>query len=156
MNDDFALEVLKSAITALEGIFERGGFHRDIKPDNILLVQNNGKLSFKLSDFGLAHDNNATSVLTFGVRGTPTYFAPEVMRTGLFSQKADIYTLGITIIELLTKELIASNVNNLRNPFLKFYLPKMTQRNPENRCTLEELKRRLFKPLFKKTLSTFN
>lgn len=96
--------VLSCAVQGLEGIHRAGGYHRDIKPDNLLLGKDeNGKWIVKVSDFGLARtpDTNSTP-MTDSPRGTLAYMAPEVLSGGHYTPAADIYSLGITVIELLT------------------------------------------------------
>lgn len=96
--------VLSCAVQGLEGIHRAGGYHRDIKPDNLLLAQGeNGKWIVKVSDFGLARipDPNSTP-MTDSPRGTLAYMAREVLSGGHHTPAADVYSLGITVIELLT------------------------------------------------------
>ena len=95
---------LSCAVQGLEGIHRAGGYHRDIKPDNLLLAKDeNGKWIVKVSDFGLARtpDPNSTP-MTDSPRGTYAYMAREILSGGRHTPAADVYSLGITVIELLT------------------------------------------------------
>jgi serine/threonine protein kinase len=96
--------VLSCAVQGLEGIHRAGGFHRDIKPDNLLLAKDeNGKWIVKVSDFGLARTPNSNSTtMTDSPRGTLAYMAREVLAGGRHTPAADVYSLGLTVIELLT------------------------------------------------------
>ncbi|KAK2965648.1 hypothetical protein RJ640_000417 [Escallonia rubra] len=73
--------------------------HFDIKPQNILL---NGDFSVKISDFGLAKliDRDQSQVLTV-LKGTPGYMAPELYKGTNVSVKADVYSFGIVVLEIL-------------------------------------------------------
>jgi len=95
---------LSHATQGLAGIHHVRGFHRDIKPDNLLLTTDQeDKLIVKLSDFGLARTPfSVTGSMTASPAGTEGYIAPEIRAGGRFTPAADIYSLGITGIELLT------------------------------------------------------
>jgi len=99
--------VNKVALHALRGLVaahERGIIHRDIKPGNIL-VANDG--TFKISDFGLASLAFVPSITAQGmVLGTPAYMSPEQIRHEEIDQRTDLFSLGVTLIEVLTGERI--------------------------------------------------
>ena len=89
-----------------------GIIHRDIKPSNILLCtvspsQTAKAFTAKLADFGLAQTDNIDSQLTqTGVlTGTPAYVSPEQLIDNATSNQSDIYSLGITLFQILTGEL---------------------------------------------------
>ncbi|MCH5314353.1 MAG: DUF805 domain-containing protein [Eubacterium sp.] len=73
--------------------------HRDIKPDNIF-VSNNG--DFKLGDFGVARTVEKT-MSQMSKKGTYTYMAPEVYLNKPYDNRADIYSLGLILYQLLNK-----------------------------------------------------
>mmetsp|Transcript_35142 Transcript_35142/g.78086 ORF Transcript_35142/g.78086 Transcript_35142/m.78086 type:complete len:770 (+) Transcript_35142:389-2698(+) len=108
------VRVLQQVATALN-FLHRGGagikcFHRDVKSANICLT---ATLSAKLIDCGLAmfiaaDDERAgrTRVTgTGGTLGTPGYISPEYGRTGQYSEKAEVFSFGVVVLEVLTGRL---------------------------------------------------
>jgi eukaryotic-like serine/threonine-protein kinase len=102
---DKAVFYLEQLVAALEFAHESGVIHRDIKPANILL-RREGRLL--LTDFGLVkivtEGQNANSRLTgVGVPlGTPDYMAPEQAMGGEIDARADLYSLGVILYQMVT------------------------------------------------------
>jgi serine/threonine protein kinase len=95
-----ALHTLRGLVTA----HEQGIIHRDIKPGNILAATNG---TFKVSDFGLAYIAFVPTVTTQGmVLGTPAYMSPEQIRHDKVDERTDLFSLGATLIEVLSGERI--------------------------------------------------
>jgi serine/threonine protein kinase len=95
---------LLCATQGLRGIHDDGGYHRDVKPDNLLISGDVATRHWvvKVADFGLARALDSTSPHTRGPRGTEGYIAPEVLSGAPFSSAADMYSLGVVATELLT------------------------------------------------------
>jgi serine/threonine protein kinase len=95
-----ALAIVADVLAALHYAHENGVMHRDIKPGNIMLTAN-GKA--RVMDFGIAqrivdHTPDAPD----GLRGTPSYLAPEYVGSGRYTPKCDLYSAGVVLYEMLT------------------------------------------------------
>jgi serine/threonine protein kinase len=103
-----ALAIVPQICDALQYAHDQGVVHRDIKPENVLLDRS-GRV--KIADFGLAKligkgPDDFTLTGTQQVMGTPRYMAPEqIERPSAVDHRADIYSLGVVIYEMLTGEL---------------------------------------------------
>ncbi|HEX7318553.1 MAG TPA: serine/threonine-protein kinase [Pyrinomonadaceae bacterium] len=99
-----AARALSCAVQGLTGLHRVVGYHRDIKPDNLLRAKDGqGRWLVKVSDFGLGRTPNpGSSTMTNSPGGTFGYMAPELVSGGAYTPAADVYSLGVTIIELLT------------------------------------------------------
>jgi serine/threonine-protein kinase len=98
--------VLRSLAHALEAAHAKGVIHRDLKPDNVFLVEDRDRWQVKLLDFGIAklqrQDRRIERTATGVMIGTPQYIAPEQARGRAIDHRADIYSLGCVTFELLT------------------------------------------------------
>eukprot|EP00615_Pteridomonas_danica_P006387 CAMPEP_0114340832 /NCGR_PEP_ID=MMETSP0101-20121206/8631_1 /TAXON_ID=38822 ORGANISM="Pteridomonas danica, Strain PT" /NCGR_SAMPLE_ID=MMETSP0101 /ASSEMBLY_ACC=CAM_ASM_000211 /LENGTH=419 /DNA_ID=CAMNT_0001474209 /DNA_START=3396 /DNA_END=4655 /DNA_ORIENTATION=+ len=70
--------------------------HRDLKPDNVLISE---YTSAKLADFGIARAKDEFD-LQMSVVGTPLFSAPELMRADVYDEKVDVYSFGLTLVEI--------------------------------------------------------
>ncbi|MBX7148953.1 sigma 54-interacting transcriptional regulator [bacterium] len=90
-----AVEVLR----ALNYLHSRGIFHLDIKPQNVLVGEEGGVKKAKLIDFGLAGFANPRKKV-----GTPAYMAPEVILGGTLDGRTDLYSFGVLLYKVLTRQ----------------------------------------------------
>ena len=97
-----ALRITRQLADALGLAHSKGVVHRDIKPDNVLFRAHNDDAI--LTDFGIARDMGAESNLTQigSTVGTPKYMSPEQARGMKVDGRADLYSLGIMLFEMLT------------------------------------------------------
>ncbi|MGH9346041.1 MAG: serine/threonine-protein kinase, partial [Vicinamibacterales bacterium] len=97
-----ALETAIDIARALSAAHDAGIVHRDLKPENILRTGNGG---IKILDFGIAQftDRTLTQLTLAGaVLGTPAYMAPEQLVSGDVDFRADLYALGVMLVEMAT------------------------------------------------------
>lgn len=100
-----ALALLDPVLQSLAAAHRAGMIHRDVKPENVLLGEDNGHQTVKVADFGLARAVNAETqhTATSGVLiGTVSYLAPELVVDGRADPRADVYAAGVILYELLT------------------------------------------------------
>lgn len=142
-----AARVLSCAVQGLTGLHRVVGYHRDVKPDNLLLAKDGqGKWLVKVSDFGLGRTPDPqSSTMTNSPGGTLGYMAPEIVSGGDYTRAADVYSLGVTIIELLTGQRGNRLLSSARVPAaLTSLLNDMTDAAPRRRPTVEVISARLY------------
>lgn len=95
----FTVQILR----ALQHAHEKGIVHRDIKPQNIMLLQDG---TIKVTDFGIARfSRSETYTMTDKAIGSVHYIAPEQARGDLTDEKTDIYSVGVMLYEMITGQL---------------------------------------------------
>lgn len=104
---DDTLDIMEQATAALARAHDLGVVHRDIKPDNIHLINRAGRKNFvKVIDFGLARLSQDGRLAAKGaIFGTPEYMSPEQARGEDATPLSDLYSLGIIMFEMLTGKL---------------------------------------------------
>lgn len=141
----------------LAAVHAQGIVHRDVKPANVLLESDGSHV--KLADFGIALLRDAARVTGTGtVMGTAAYLAPEQVMARGISGKADVYSLGLVLLECLTGRqpfpgsVVESATARLtRGPEIDQHLPTawrtllhvMTAQDPAERPTAAEAAQRL-------------
>jgi predicted ATPase/serine/threonine protein kinase len=125
-------KLLREIGAALAYAHRHGVIHRDIKPGNILLDSEGHAL---LADFGIAKltGTNATLTGPGGVVGTPAYMAPEQSQEETVDHRADIYSLGVVVYEMLAGRQPYFSANPLRMimKHINDPIPSITNMRPD-------------------------
>jgi serine/threonine protein kinase len=125
-------------------IHERGDLIRDVKPSNLLMFKrDDGSDLIKIADFGVAQrPDNPSGGMTTSVFGTKGYIDPVAQISRNFRAASDIFSLGVTMRELLT----GSRVSWIRipgPPEFRALIASMTDSNVDNRPTAREIFERI-------------
>jgi serine/threonine-protein kinase len=98
-----SVEIVKGIASGLGFAHQHGFIHRDIKPANILFADDG---TFRITDFGIARHQDARVKTSHGlILGSPGYMSPEQAVGEDVDPRSDIYSLGITMYQMLTAEL---------------------------------------------------
>ncbi|MCR5635852.1 MAG: Stk1 family PASTA domain-containing Ser/Thr kinase [Clostridiales bacterium] len=134
-----ALHFIVQILNALKHAHEKGIIHRDIKPQNIMLLQDG---TIKVTDFGIARfSNKETRTMTDKAIGSVHYIAPEQARGDITDNKSDLYSVGVMMYELLTGKLPFEADNAVSVAIMQLQTdPKpLKEINPEIPDGLEEI-----------------
>ena len=103
----FTTQILR----ALQHAHDKGIVHRDIKPQNIMLLENG---TIKVTDFGIARfSRSETRTMTDTAIGSVHYISPEQARGDITDDKSDIYSVGVVMYEMLTGQLPFQSDNSV-------------------------------------------
>lgn len=128
--EDVINKIVLQLLDALKYMHQKQVFHRDLKPDNIMLTYKGNNV--KIIDFGLAAADSLVDNLAKA--GTPKYAAPELMnRATDADQRSDIYALGIIIIEMFTQHPDRRYLSQLTSEKFRQVADKCTMLNPNDR-----------------------
>ncbi len=129
-DEKFFINITLQILEALTYVHKKQIFHRDLKPDNILVTFKGDNV--KLCDFGLAAADAFQEDLAKA--GTPKYAAPEQKEDAAQTdQRTDIYALGLIMLEILTGDVDKMNIFKIKNPDIKEIIKKMLAERPINR-----------------------
>ncbi|MFH1487286.1 MAG: serine/threonine-protein kinase, partial [Pseudomonadota bacterium] len=144
------LEIVGRVAEALDFAHKAEVIHRDVKPANIMLL-NNGAV--KVTDFGIAKAISSSRTKTGVILGTPNYMSPEQIMGQKIDQRSDIFSLGVLFYQLLTGETpfhgdnlsaLLYQITQVKQPSVRNFNPKIPKvceqivdkalaKNPEER-----------------------
>lgn len=106
---ELGIALMAEVLDALATAHATGIVHRDIKPDNLMVLAQNGRRHIKVLDFGVGAFESAAHAganLTHSqeILGTPSYAAPEQLRGERATARSDLYSWGLVLLECLTGE----------------------------------------------------
>lgn len=148
---DMVFKLMRQVAIALDYAHKQGVVHRDIKPSNIMY--NTEEHVIKVTDFGIARAAGASNTHTSSILGSPLYMAPEQLSGVKVDGRADLFSLGVSMYQLLTGALpfqgdtlasLAYQVTNVKHQPIREHrseLPvlttrlinKLLQKDPEKR-----------------------
>ena len=102
-----AVGIVRQVCDALQAAHDVGVIHRDVKPDNLFVLERDGRDFVKVLDFGVAKlvaplgDVPMTTTVEGTIVGTPAYMAPEQATGGYADARTDLYSVGVVLYELL-------------------------------------------------------
>ncbi|KAL3536445.1 hypothetical protein ACH5RR_004906 [Cinchona calisaya] len=152
-----AKHFMQQLASGLKVLRENNLIHRDLKPQNLLLFTNDDKSILKIADFGFARSLQPRG-LAETLCGSPLYMAPEIMQLQKYDAKADLWSVGAILFQLVTGKTPYTGNNQIQllqnivkstelhfpreikdlNPHCIDLCRKLLRRNPVERLTFEE------------------
>ena len=128
LNETEIASICHAVLRGLEYLHDTKKIHRDIKAGNILLDHQGNA---KLTDFGVSAQLINTYSKKNTLTGTPYWMSPEVLSNSEYNKKTDIWSLGITLIEMAEGDPPYSHINYMRAMFVIQKKPAQGMTNPD-------------------------
>jgi serine/threonine protein kinase len=127
LNPGPSVAIITQVLSALGFAHENGIVHRDVKPSNIMVL-NDGNV--KVADFGIARIDASEFTIVGDLLGTPAYMSPEQLSGAPVDKRADLFAAGVIFFEMLT------GVKPFRGKSLTEIISYMEKRGPEDITSL--------------------
>ena len=118
-----SIAIITQVLSALGFAHENGIVHRDVKPSNIMVL-NDGNV--KVADFGIARIDTSEFTIVGDLLGTPAYMSPEQLSGSTVDKRSDLFAVGVIFFEMLT------SVKPFRGKSLTEIISFMEKRGPED------------------------
>jgi serine/threonine-protein kinase len=141
---DRSIRIMTQVLNALGFAHESGIIHRDVKPSNIMVLQQD---QIKVADFGIARIDASDFTIVGDLLGTPAYMAPEQLSGGPVDHRTDLFATGVILFEMLT------GVKPFRGKSITEIMSFMERRGPEDIRTLNPALPESLKPVLGKALA---
>jgi len=150
--EETALRILVQLVCGLKALHTAKYIHCAVRPENILLNEENGRLTAKLSNFIFAKTYDGDNAAKFPIALDSKYLAPEVLKENIFDPTSDIWSLGVLYYEMLfgvlpwdgkTKEELRDNIINKKLEFANREGISDTSIDFIYRCLHRDLKKRI-------------
>jgi len=141
---DRSIRIMTQVLNALGFAHESGIIHRDVKPSNIMVLQQD---QIKVADFGIARIDASDFTIVGDLLGTPAYMAPEQLSGGPVDHRTDLFATGVILFEMLT------GVKPFRGKSITEIMSFMERRGPEDIRTRNPALPESLKPVLGKALA---
>lgn len=141
---DRSIRIMTQVLNALGFAHESGVIHRDVKPSNIMILQQD---HVKVADFGIARIDASDFTIVGDLLGTPAYMAPEQLTGAPVDHRTDLFAAGVILFEMLT------GVKPFRGKSITEIMSFMERRGPEDIRALNPALPESLKPVLGKALA---
>ena len=141
---DRSIRVITQVLNALGFAHESGVIHRDVKPSNIMVLEQD---HIKVADFGIARIDASDFTIVGDLLGTPAYMAPEQLAGGPVDHRTDLFAAGVILFEML------AGVKPFRGKSITEIMSFMEKRGPEDIRALNPALPESLQPVLGKALA---